>query len=453
MENKRALQWVLLGVIGLLNFAATCSWGQDAMTPPGAPVSGSGTFFFQTGDTPAVFLGDSITEQRLYTTLIETYTLTRFPGIKITFRNAGWGGDTSWLARRGDFDAALKRDVLDLHAKAVTIDFGMNDARGGDANYTKFLEATTKLVKTIEKSGARVVLLTPSPEERYEPNAPGGSSYNVMLKKFCDGLKIVSDNEKVQLIDQYTPFIGYIEAGRKAGVLSAAGSPGDPTTVCLTNDGIHPNWGGHLIMATIILQAMHATQDVSSVALDADAKSITATENCQVEFLDSPAGTFKFKRTDECLPWPIPVDPKIDTVLKIPGFDPLTALDRYELKVTGLKELAYTLLIDDRSAGVYTSADLANGVNLATTMTQGPIYDQEQDLLKAVMAKNDLYFHRWREVQAYELPDWLMRNPNTDTIRGLELDRVDGLIGEREKQIEILRQPVPHIFRLVPVPK
>ncbi len=439
----------LLAVMGLSTFTMFPSQAQDAA--PTAPAGG--TFFFQTGDTPAVFLGDSITEQRLYTTLIETYALTRFPDMKVTFRNAGWSGDTSWLSLRGNFDAGLKRDVLDLHPKAVTIDFGMNDARGGDATYTKYLESTTKLVKSIEKGGARVLLLTPSPEERYEANAPAGSAYNAMLKKYSDGLKIVADNEKVQLIDQYTPFVGYIEAGRKAGVLSATGSPGDPATVGLTFDGIHPNWGGALIMATIILQGMNAPQVVSTVALDAEAKSITSTGYCQVEFQDSPAGTIKFKRTDESLPWPILPDPKIDAALKIPGFDPETTLNQYGLKVTGLKETAYTLFIDDVNSGVYTSADLANGVNLAATMKQGPIYEQEQELLRAVVAKNDLYFQRWRNVQAYALPDWLEKSPDAQGIRDAELKRLDGLIADKEKDIESLREPVPHVFRLAPVQK
>ena len=79
-----------------------------------------------------------------------------------------------------------------------------------------------------------------------------------------------------------------------------------------------------------------------------------------MEIEDAPNGTLKFKRTDVSLPWPIPSDPKIDVALKIPGFDPETALNRYGLKVTGLKEVAYTLFIDDINSGVYTSADLAN---------------------------------------------------------------------------------------------
>src|SRR5262245_35832125 len=60
-------------------------------------------FFIRDGDR-VVFLGDSITEQRLYTTYIEAYALTRYPDWKLTFRNVGWGGDTAWLRQRAHPD-------------------------------------------------------------------------------------------------------------------------------------------------------------------------------------------------------------------------------------------------------------------------------------------------------------------------------------------------------------
>src|SRR3974390_3421167 len=60
-------------------------------------------FLIRDGDR-VVFLGDSITEQRLYTTYIEAYALTRHPEWKLWFRNVGWGGDTSWLRQRAHPD-------------------------------------------------------------------------------------------------------------------------------------------------------------------------------------------------------------------------------------------------------------------------------------------------------------------------------------------------------------
>jgi lysophospholipase L1-like esterase len=406
------------------------------------------TFFFQDGDKPTVILGDSITEQRMYSTLLETYVLSRFPDWKITFRNAGWNGDTAWLAQRGDFDAGLQRDVLALNPKAVTIDFGMNDARGGEATYSKYLDYQTKLVKALEKAGARVALITPSPEERYEADAPAGSHYNLMLQKYIDGLKLVSDNEKVPLVDQYTPFVAAVEAGRKAGVLSAT-DPAGPSAMRLTNEGIHPNWGGHLLMATAILQGLHAPAEVSSVTVDAAGKSITASDGCTVAWNDAPNGAVQISRTDRALPWPIPDDPAIDTVLKIPGFDPATALDLYEFKVTGLTAASYTLTIDNVEIGTYSSSDLGNGINLAL-VRKGPIFDQEQQLLKAVMAKNDAYYNRWRGVQLYAFPSW-MNGPTVEEARTAELTRMDNEIAADEATIDTLRKPTAHVWRLDPV--
>ena len=63
----------------------------------------AGEFFIKDGDR-VVFLGDSITEQRLYTTYLEAYALTRHPEWKLWFRNVGWGGDTSWLRQRAHPD-------------------------------------------------------------------------------------------------------------------------------------------------------------------------------------------------------------------------------------------------------------------------------------------------------------------------------------------------------------
>src|SRR3954462_1441686 len=65
----------------------------------------AGEFLIHDGDR-VVFLGDSITEQRLYTTYIEGYTLARHPDWKLIFRNVGRGGDTAWLRQRVHPDEA-----------------------------------------------------------------------------------------------------------------------------------------------------------------------------------------------------------------------------------------------------------------------------------------------------------------------------------------------------------
>src|SRR3974390_3168818 len=92
-----------------------------------APVCGA-DFFFKDGDK-VIMIGDSITEQHLYSNYVEMWTVTRFPAWKLTFRNTGIGGDTS-TGGNGRFD----RDVVRYQPTAMTVDFGMNDGGYGGFN-------------------------------------------------------------------------------------------------------------------------------------------------------------------------------------------------------------------------------------------------------------------------------------------------------------------------------
>src|SRR5262249_3465718 len=63
-------------------------------------------FFFKDGDT-IVVMGDSITEQHLYSNYLEMWSVCRFPKRNLTFRNVGISGDRSTGG-----NSRFKRDVL-----------------------------------------------------------------------------------------------------------------------------------------------------------------------------------------------------------------------------------------------------------------------------------------------------------------------------------------------------
>ena len=400
----------------------------------------AGDFFFHDGDRPIVFLGDSITQQRMYTTYIETYILSRYPQWNVTFRNIGWDSDTSWLSRRDSFDTGMKRDVLSLKPSAITIDFGMNDARGGDAAYPRFVEHSTKLAEQLKAAGARVALVTPSPEERFEPNQPAGSAYNNMLWKYSQALQTIAATQGVTFVDQYPPFISTIASGRSTGILTSNGS------VRLIHDTVHPNWAGHLVMAAAILKGLGASALVSRAELNAATGELLVAEKCRVDNIQAKDGILTFRRTDDCLPWFVPEDARF--ALKIPGFTPLGDLSRYELRVTHLTAPQYKLTIDDTNACSFTKDELAAGVNLS--LCAGPITTQAKQLHNAVVAKNDTFFVRWRKIQLFATPAWL-QTPGTEAARQQECARVDAEIEDQEKTINHLRLPVPHVFSLTPV--
>src|SRR3979490_3119479 len=87
-----------------------------------------GDFYLKPGDR-VVFYGDSITDQRLYTTFAETYAVTRFPNLDVKFVHSGWGGDRVTGGGGGTIDVRLQRDVYPYKPTVMTIMLGMNDGR------------------------------------------------------------------------------------------------------------------------------------------------------------------------------------------------------------------------------------------------------------------------------------------------------------------------------------
>src|ERR1700722_15510229 len=69
-----------------------------------------------------VMAGDSITAQRLHTNYIEAFYRTRYPGLNLSFRNSGIGGN-----RVGNVLARFDYDVAAWKPTIVSIELGMND--------------------------------------------------------------------------------------------------------------------------------------------------------------------------------------------------------------------------------------------------------------------------------------------------------------------------------------
>src|SRR5262249_39746597 len=119
-------------------------------------------FFIHNGDT-VVIMGDSITEQHLYSNYMEMWTVSRFPAWKLTFRNVGISGDRS-TGGNGRF----KRDVLEYKPTVLTVDFGMNDGNYQPFNGTSFatyMKGLQGIADQAKAAGIRVAWITPQPVE------------------------------------------------------------------------------------------------------------------------------------------------------------------------------------------------------------------------------------------------------------------------------------------------
>jgi lysophospholipase L1-like esterase len=414
-----------------------------ALLPLTAPAAAK--FFIHNGDR-VVFLGDSITEQRLYTTYLEAYTLSHYPKWKLTFRNVGWGGDTSWLRQRAHPDeaklfaadpeeqqkmveqavaAGLGRDVLPLKPTAITIDFGMNDhayQAFREDIFRAYVRSQTQLAKVLEKNGARVAFLTPQPIEDKRPD-PDKEVKNISLRKFSDGLRQVAVDEHALFVDEFDPYMAIMLKARA----------GDPGATIGGGDAVHPGPAGHTIMAWAILKGLGASALVSTAEItvkNQKAKTVSA-KQCKIQDLKTEGDGISFNRTDKELP--MPIDSRALAALKLAPI--LDDLSRYELKVTGLTAANYDVTIDGEKAATVSKEELAAGWNMTTAA--GPIAKQTAELLKLVFEKNNVFFERWRNVQL---------KPS----RQGELPALDQKIADLEARINDLRQPKPHHFELKP---
>ena len=397
----------------------------------------SAEFFFHNGDR-AMILGDSITQQRLYSTLVESYVVSRFPEWKITFRNTGWSGDTMGLRTRNGLDKGFDRDIKPLAPTAVTIDFGMNDARAGDPGAAIYADNARKLADKFSALGTRLAFVTSSPEEKYQEGQPAGSAYNTLLKKYSEGLEQVAAEKNVLFVDQLNPMIKVIEDGRAAGVLVKR--EGGPR---LINDAVHPSIDGHMIMAAAILKGLNAPALVSSVEVNASSGAVK-TSMATVTAVKT-GDTVSFTRLDACMPWPVPST--VSAVLKIPGFTPFDELSLYTLKVTGLAAASYEVGVDGKSLGNYTKEQLAAGVNLSDAARQN--FPEVKALWEAVVAKNEAFYARWRGVQVAEIPDWVPADA-VEQSRAKKLVELDAKITELEARLDGLRAPKVHQWTVSP---
>jgi hypothetical protein len=78
-------------------------------------------------------------------------------------------------------------------------------------------------------------------------------------------------------------------------------------------------------------------------------------------------------------------------------------------------------------------------------LTNGPESEQAEQLRQAIVAKNRLYFYRWRPANETYLFGFRKGEQGQNAI---EIPKFDPLIGEKEKEIAKLRVPVVHIYKI-----
>ncbi len=338
-----------------------------------------GPLLLQRGDRLAI-VGDSITEQRMYSRLIETYLTACMPELGISVRQYGWSGEKT--------DGFLKRmdnDCLRFDPTIVTLSYGMNDARYRPFDVTNgqwYEDHLTAIVSKLKSAGARVVVGSPGCSGKLATwvNSRVGTlaEHNQHLCALRDIAMGVARHEQVAFADVFWPMY-------QANVIAPGLYQGDGSEPyeLVGRDGIHPDWAGHAIMTYAYLRALGLDGDLGSLTVDLSNQTAVGSGGHQVESFQDGKLTITSTRYVFCAPGPSDRDDSIRSGMSFVPFD--QALNRLTLKIIGLSGLA-TLTWGD-SSRTYSPAQLSEGINLAAEFTNNPFCEAFSRVDEAVAAK------------------------------------------------------------------
>ncbi|GEO08095.1 SGNH/GDSL hydrolase family protein [Segetibacter aerophilus] len=204
-----------------------------------------------------LFLGNSITWAGNYVNDVEAYLRLQFPGRQLEFMNVGLPSETvSGLSEPGHAGGAFPRP--DLHERLARVleqtkpdlvfaCYGMNDGISmpfDKGRFEKFKDGINWLHDEIEKTGAKIIHLTPPVYDEVRGKSIG---YAAVLDRYSDWLLSMKQQKKWEVIDIHYPMKKYLVAHRQ--VDRQFGLDG----FALAPDGVHPGETGHWIMARAIL--------------------------------------------------------------------------------------------------------------------------------------------------------------------------------------------------------
>lgn len=333
----------------------------------------------QDGDT-FVFLGDSITHQRLYTQYVEDFFYQRFPDRRINFHNAGVGGAKAW-----DALARVSRDVLQYKPRYVSVLLGMNDGSYQPFNadvFATYSKDMTELVGKLREGGAIPILMSPTmfdsraarlnPRRKREPAML--AEYNGVLAYYGRWLQ----EQAVENGFSYVDMFGLLND------LTVEAREKDPAFT-LIKDAIHPDPPGQVVMAFAMIDDLGLRKGLSSIRIQPSVKGMKASASGgKVEGLRSADGTIEFNWTANALPWVLPPEAQIGVDMLHLGHKATSEA----LSVNGLASGKYDLLIDDVAVGTYTDVQLARRVELQGN-AKTPQYQQALEVAMLNKQKNE----------------------------------------------------------------
>lgn len=407
----------------------------------------------QDGDS-IVFLGDSITHQRLYTQYVEDFFYTRFPNKRLKIHNAGVGG-----AQALDALDRFDQDVAAYKPKYVTILLGMNDGKYQPYHETIFQtyqQDMTKVLDRIAEIGAVAIPMTPT---MYDTRAhqirtkdpakvEATRLYNSVMAYYGMWLQEMAYARGLGFVDMYHP-LNQITLQQREKTPSFT----------LIPDAVHPGADGHVIMAVALIHDLNLAAPISAVQVHraADGNWTGSTRKATLADVQGDANSVSFTVTAESLPWVLPENAQLGVKLTSLGH----RCSRESLQVTGLPQGKYNLSIDGTSVGTFTDVQLGQRIELQGN-SKTPQYQQARQVAELNKQRNEGPIGElrteWLKFQRYSREKRNSANPNAAAKLEPEIAKlgervtaINAKAKELEDKIFEINTPQPRRYELKPV--
>jgi len=331
------------------------------------------------GDRLAI-CGDSITEQKMYSRIMETYLTVAVPELGITVRQYGWSGETM-----PGFLGRMSNDCLQFHPNVATTCYGMNDHgyRAYEDEIGKRYRATTEsTVHAFKEAGVRVIIGSPGcigkkPTWTQATDATI-ADMNLSLCKLRNIDIEIARNEKEGFADVFWPMLtGGFAAQQKFG----------PDYGIAGKDGVHPGWAGHLVMAYAFLHAMALPGDIGTYVVDLKANEAGVSPGHTMNSFKDGVLTITSRKYPFCAPAAeLSKDDALRSGMALVPFN--QELNRLELIVKNGTADKYRVTWGSESRD-YTADQLAKGINLAEEFANNPFSEAFKKVDEAVAAKQN----------------------------------------------------------------
>lgn len=206
------------------------------------PVAAADPFDFKDGDR-VVLVGSTLVEREQKSGYWELALTLKNKDKNVTFRNLGWSGDTVHAEARGRFDYADPAKCFDqllsltkeLKPTVIVVCYGQNESFDGKDGVERFRVGLKKLLDALAPTGARVVLVSPTPFVK-AAGLPDPAARNADLALYVDAVKGVAQRRGLEFVDLF-------------GKWTVTHRYTSPETFAVTDNGIHLTPDGYRVTA------------------------------------------------------------------------------------------------------------------------------------------------------------------------------------------------------------